>query len=91
MPFSANSRGYKAYKVHAYICWNPHKWEPAPQQPGFPKEDIEVCEWVQERLASRAYDKGRLSVARENGVHHFHRLLHEFLGSDPWQGLPGAG
>ena len=43
------------------------------------KEDIEVCEWVQERLNSRSYDRGRLSVLRENGVHHFHRLLHEFL------------
>ncbi|MEM1248221.1 MAG: aromatic ring-hydroxylating dioxygenase subunit alpha [Acidobacteriota bacterium] len=42
-------------------------------------EDIEVCEWVQERLGSRAYDKGRLSVKRENGVHHFHQLVHECL------------
>jgi choline monooxygenase len=46
------------------------------------QEDIEVCEWVQQRLSSRAYDKGRLSVRRENGVHHFHCLLHEFLSRD---------
>ncbi len=46
------------------------------------KEDIEVCEWVQERLGSRAYDTGRFSVARENGVHHFHRLVHEYLCAD---------
>ncbi len=43
-------QGYKAYKVHAYICWNPHTWEPAPQVPGFPKEDIEVCKAVREAV-----------------------------------------
>lgn len=46
------------------------------------QEDIQLCTWVQERLGSRAYDKGRLSVQRENGVHHFHLLLHEFLSGD---------
>ena len=30
-------------------------------------------------LRSRVYDRGRYSAARENGVHHFHSLLHEFL------------
>ena len=29
------ARGYKAFKVHANICWNPHTREPAPQLPGF--------------------------------------------------------
>ena len=43
------------------------------------KEDIEICELVQRRLRSRSYDVGRYSVARENGVHHFHGLLCEFL------------
>ncbi|AWT60077.1 MAG: D-galactarolactone cycloisomerase [Candidatus Moanabacter tarae] len=43
-------QGYKAYKVHAYICWNPHTWEPAPQVPGFPKEDVEVCAAVREAV-----------------------------------------
>jgi L-alanine-DL-glutamate epimerase-like enolase superfamily enzyme len=43
-------QGYTAYKVHAYICWNPHTWEPAPQLPGFPKEDIEVCKAVREAV-----------------------------------------
>ena len=42
-------------------------------------EDIEVCEQVQRNLRSRAYDRGRYSPTRENGVHHFHGLLHEFL------------
>ena len=42
-------------------------------------EDIEICEIVQKNLRSRVYDRGRYSAARENGVHHFHSLLHEFL------------
>jgi choline monooxygenase len=42
-------------------------------------EDIEICEVVQRNLRSRIYDRGRYSAARENGVHHFHSLLHEFL------------
>ena len=43
------------------------------------REDIELCEWVQRGLRSRAYDQGRFSVLRENGVHHFQTLVHEFL------------
>ncbi|MEO8562509.1 MAG: SRPBCC family protein [bacterium] len=42
-------------------------------------EDIQICETVQRNLRSRVYDRGRYSAARENGVHHFHSLLHEFL------------
>jgi choline monooxygenase len=42
-------------------------------------EDIEICETVQRNLRSRVYDRGRYSPTRENGVHHFHGLLHEFL------------
>lgn len=42
-------------------------------------EDIEICEAVQRNLRSRVYDRGRYSAKRENGVHHFHGLLHEFL------------
>jgi choline monooxygenase len=38
-------------------------------------EDIEICERVQEGLASRAYDRGRFSVPFEGGVHHFQSLL----------------
>jgi choline monooxygenase len=41
------------------------------------QEDIKICEAVQKGLASRTYDKGRFSVKRENGVHHFHLLLAE--------------
>jgi choline monooxygenase len=42
-------------------------------------EDIEICQAVQRNLRSRVYDRGRYSARRENGVHHFHALLHEFL------------
>ena len=43
------------------------------------QEDIEICLAVQQGLASQAYDRGRFSVKRENGVHHFQALVHEFL------------
>ena len=46
------------------------------------QEDIELCEWVQRGLRSKAYDRGRFSVLRENGVHHFQSLVHEFLARD---------
>ena len=39
------------------------------------REDIEICERVQEGLSSRAYDRGRFSVTFESGVHHFQDLL----------------
>ncbi len=38
-------------------------------------EDINICEAVQRGLRSRTYTRGRYSVKRENGVHHFHGLL----------------
>ena len=43
------------------------------------QEDIKICENVQRGLHSRTYNQGRFSAKRENGVHHFHLLLHEFL------------
>jgi len=43
------------------------------------QEDIKICESVQRGLHSRTYDKGRFSVKRENGVHHFHLLLDQYL------------
>ncbi|MBI3449097.1 MAG: Rieske 2Fe-2S domain-containing protein [Acidobacteria bacterium] len=39
------------------------------------QEDIGICEAVQRGLASQRYARGRFSVRREAGVHHFHRLL----------------
>jgi len=44
------------------------------------QEDMHICEAVQRGLQSAMYDRGRYSVKRENGVHHFHMLLSEFLG-----------
>ncbi len=43
-------RGYTAYKVHAYIYWDPEKQEPAPGKPAFPKADVEVCRAVREAV-----------------------------------------
>jgi choline monooxygenase len=42
-------------------------------------EDIAICEQVQRGLRSRAYDTGRFSAKRENGVYHFQQLVREFL------------
>jgi choline monooxygenase len=47
------------------------------------QEDIKICESVQRGLRSRHYNQGRFSVKRENGVHHFHGLLDEFLRRPP--------
>lgn len=43
------------------------------------REDEVVVECVQKGLRSRFYDKGRYSVAREKGVHHFHSLIGKFM------------
>ena len=43
------------------------------------QEDIALCEAVQQGLASATYDRGRYSVRRENGVHHFHQLWVEMM------------
>jgi len=39
------------------------------------REDEVVVESVQRGVRGRLYDRGRYSPAREQGVHHFHRLL----------------
>jgi choline monooxygenase len=44
-------------------------------------EDIDICESVQRGLRSSTYDRGRFSPQRENGVHHFHCLYEELMGS----------
>ena len=46
---------------------------------GIQVEDIGICEIVQKGLASGAYDRGRFSAVRENGVHHFQSLVHAAL------------
>jgi choline monooxygenase len=39
------------------------------------REDESVVESVQKGVRSRLYERGRYSPTREQGVHHFHRLL----------------
>jgi len=43
------------------------------------REDEAIVESVQKGIASRLYDRGRFSPAREAGVHWFHRLIAESL------------
>jgi choline monooxygenase len=38
-------------------------------------EDEEVVEAVQSGIRSRYYRHGRYSVTREQGTHHFHRMI----------------
>jgi len=46
-------------------------------------EDEEVVEAVQKGIRSGFYHQGRYSVIREQGVHHFHRLICEAMAVDP--------
>lgn len=39
------------------------------------REDIEICERVQEGLSTPAYDEGRYSIKREEGLHAFHNYM----------------
>jgi choline monooxygenase len=48
-------------------------------------EDEAIVEAVHRGVRSRFYSAGRYSPAREQGVHHFHRLLVEF---GAWSGPP---
>ena len=42
-------------------------------------EDQAVVEAVQKGIKSRFYERGRYSPTREQGTHHFHRLIAEFM------------
>lgn len=42
-------------------------------------EDEDVVQQVQKGIRSRFYTHGRYSVKREQGTHHFHRLIAEFM------------
>ncbi len=42
-------------------------------------EDQAIVQLVQRGIRSRLYGRGRFSPTREQGVHHFHRLLAEAL------------
>ncbi|MEO8650137.1 MAG: SRPBCC family protein [Acidobacteriota bacterium] len=45
-------------------------------------EDEAVVESVQKGVRSRFYDRGRYSPTREQGTHHFHRLIAEFMSDN---------
>ncbi len=47
---------------------------------GVELEDEAVVESVQKGIRSRFYSHGRYSPTREQGTHHFHRLIAEFMG-----------
>jgi choline monooxygenase len=42
-------------------------------------EDEQVVENVQRGIRSRFYSHGRYSVTREQGIHHFHQLIADFM------------
>jgi len=44
-------------------------------------QDAAICATVQRNLGSRGARRGRYAPRRENGVHHFHRLLAERLSA----------
>jgi choline monooxygenase len=44
-------------------------------------EDETVVQQVQRGVQSRLYSRGRYSPSKEQGVHHFHRLLCEFMAA----------
>lgn len=44
------------------------------------REDEAIVENVQRGVRSRLYQSGRYSPTKEQGTHHFHRLIAEFLG-----------
>ena len=48
---------------------------------GVEMEDEAVVESVQRGIRSRFYSHGRYSPTREQGTHHFHRLITEFMRS----------
>jgi len=45
-------------------------------------QDEAVVESVQQGIQSRFYDRGRFSPSHEKAVHHFHRLVQEFMEGD---------
>ncbi|MBS1517532.1 MAG: aromatic ring-hydroxylating dioxygenase subunit alpha [Bacteroidetes bacterium] len=43
------------------------------------REDETIVENVQRGISSGLYERGRYSVKRETGTHHFHRLISDFI------------
>jgi choline monooxygenase len=68
------------------VAFFPFVWDATKRETGVgadldrvEREDEAIVESVQRGVRSRLYDRGRYSPAREGGVHHFHRLLAEFM------------
>ncbi|WP_337868503.1 aromatic ring-hydroxylating dioxygenase subunit alpha [Meiothermus sp.] len=64
------------------VSFLPYVWDASKLEAGagaaldrVEREDEVVVEAVQKGVKSRFYDRGRFSVKREQGVHHFHRLM----------------
>lgn len=53
-------------------------------------EDEAIVQAVQRGTRASAYDRGRYSPTREQGTHHFHRLLCEFLDAGTAAPSPGS-
>jgi choline monooxygenase len=43
------------------------------------QEDEEIVQYVQQGIRSRFYHYGRYATQREQGTHHFHSLLADFM------------
>jgi len=68
------------------VSFLPFVWDASKREQGagagldrVEREDEAIVEAVQRGVRSRLYDRGRYSPTREGGVHHFHRLLAEFM------------
>jgi choline monooxygenase len=68
------------------VSFLPFVWDESKRETGagagldrVEREDEAIVEAVQRGVRSRLYERGRYSPARETGVHHFHRLLAEFM------------
>ena len=46
------------------------------------REDEAIVEMVQRGMQSSFYSTGRYSPKREQGVHHFHRLIAQYLNNE---------
>lgn len=74
--------------VKTKVCFFTYMWDESKYNFGagsnldkVEMEDEAIVENVQKGIRSRFYDHGRYSVTREQGTHHFHRLICEFLNT----------
>jgi len=71
------------------VAFRSYVWDPAKLDAGagsgldrVEAEDEAIVQSVSRGVRSRYYKRGRYSPTRERGVHHFHRLLCEFLARE---------